>query len=161
VIGLISLQNWAMIRGHSYDPAEGFPQIMPSLRYEDVNAALAWLTRVFGLEEHLRWTAPDGVVRHAEMNIGAGFVELSTATTDQPSPRTLHATSSSLIVFVDDVAGHYKHARSAGAVIVSVLEDKPWGLRQYTAKDLEGHHWEFSQQMRRVPPSEWGAELAR
>jgi len=39
---------------HSYDPARGFPRIMPSLRYEDIAAALAWLSDVFALREHLR-----------------------------------------------------------------------------------------------------------
>ena len=64
---------------HSYDPADGFPRIMPSLRYEDVGAALAWLSDAFGLREHLRWTGEDGVVRHAEMRIDGAFVELSSA----------------------------------------------------------------------------------
>ena len=64
---------------HSYDPADGFPRIMPSLRYEDVGAALAWLSDTFGLREHLRWTGEDGVVRHAEMRIEDAFVELSSA----------------------------------------------------------------------------------
>ena len=29
--------------GMSYNPAQGFPRIMPSLRYEDLGKALAWL----------------------------------------------------------------------------------------------------------------------
>ena len=56
-----------MTREHSYDPADGFPQIMPSLRYDDVGGALAWLSDVFGLREYLRWSSPDGVVHHAEI----------------------------------------------------------------------------------------------
>jgi hypothetical protein len=34
----------ALDTGHSYNPADGFPRIMPSLRYGDVAAALAWLS---------------------------------------------------------------------------------------------------------------------
>jgi uncharacterized glyoxalase superfamily protein PhnB len=145
---------------HSYDPADGFPRIMPSLRYDDVAGALAWLQEVFGLREHLRWSSEDGVVQHAEMRIGTGFVELAAATTDQPSPLTLGGTSSALVVLVDDVDGHHGRTQAANAKIVAPLSDKPWGLRQYTAEDLEGHRWEFSQQMQRVPPHEWGARLS-
>jgi uncharacterized glyoxalase superfamily protein PhnB len=146
--------------GHSYDPAEGFPRIMPSLRYDDVEAALAWLGETFGLREHLRWTGPDGVVRHAEMRVEDARVELAAASDDHPSPTTLGGVSHALVVLVDDVSAHYEHARAGGAVIVAEPEDKPWGLRQYTAEDLEGHRWEFSQFVRHAPPAEWGARLS-
>ena len=149
-----------MTREHSYDPADGFPQIMPSLRYDDVGGALAWLSEVFGLREYLRWSSPDGVVHHAEMRVGNGFVELAGATGEQPSPRRLGHASSALVVLVDDVDSHYERARAGGATIIASLEDKPWGLRQYTAEDPEGHRWQFSQQTRRVAPHEWGARLA-
>ncbi|MGI8593444.1 MAG: VOC family protein [Solirubrobacteraceae bacterium] len=144
---------------HSYDPARGFPRVMPSLRYEDVGAALQWLGDVFGLIEHLRWTGADGVVRHAEMRIEGAHVELSGASEEYPSPKALGGVSHSIVVLVDDVDAHYEHARERGATIVSEPEDKPWGLRQYTAQDLEGHRWELSQFVRHAPPEEWGAEL--
>jgi PhnB protein len=149
-----------MVHEHSYDPADGFPRIMPSLRYNDVEGALAWLQDVFGLREHLRWTSDDGMVQHAEMRMGTGFVELAVATVDQPSPRSLGSTSSALVVLVDDVDRHHERTRAAKAKIIAPLDDKPWGLRQYSVEDLEGHRWEFSQQIRRVPPHEWGARLA-
>jgi uncharacterized glyoxalase superfamily protein PhnB len=132
---------------------------MPSLRYEDVGAALGWLSNAFGLREHLRWTGQDGVVRHAEMRIGDAFVELSAATDEAPSPKALGRVSHSLVVLVDDVNAHYEHARASGATIVAEPEDKPWGLRQYTTEDLERHRWEFSQYLRDAPPAEWGAQL--
>lgn len=149
-----------MTAKHSYNPADGFPRIMPSLRYEDVGAALAWLSETFGLREHLRWTGEGGVVRHSEMRIGDAFVELSSATDDNPSPRAVGKVSHSLVVLVDDVDSHHEHARASGATILAAPADKPWGLRQYTAEDLEGHHWEFSQYVRNAPPAEWGAVLS-
>ncbi|MGH3611999.1 MAG: VOC family protein [Pseudonocardia sp.] len=145
---------------HSYDPADGFPRIMPSLRYEDVGAALAWLADTFGLEEHLRWTDDSGVVRHAEMRVGDAFVELSNGSADHPTPKALGGSSGLLVVLVDDVDVHLAQARSRGVAIVSEPENRPWGVRQYTAEDPEGHRWEFSQFLRHVPPHEWGATLA-
>lgn len=149
-----------MNKDHSYDPADGFPRLMPSLRYDDVGAALAWLRDTFGFSEYLRWSSAQGVIEHAEMRFADGFVELARATEEQPSPRTLGRTSTALVVLVDDVAGHHDRSRTADARIIAPLSDKPWGLRQYTVEDLEGHRWEFSQQIRRVPPHEWGAQLA-
>ncbi|MDQ1058307.1 putative glyoxalase superfamily protein PhnB [Arthrobacter globiformis] len=148
-----------MDQKHSYDPADGFPRIMPS-RYDDVERALVWLKEVFGLREHLRWTSPEGVVRHAEMMLGDAFVELAQSSKDQPSPRTLGATSSVIIAIVDDIDSRYQRTKAAGAKTIAPIEDKPWGLRQFTVEDLEGHRWEFSQQTRVVPPQEWGAKLS-
>ncbi|WP_285243592.1 hypothetical protein [Pseudarthrobacter sp. fls2-241-R2A-127] len=91
---------------HSYDPADGFPRIMPSLRYDDVQGALAWLEETFGLREHLRWISTEGIVRHAEVMLGEAFVELAQSSDDQPSPRTLGATSSVIIAMVEDVQSH-------------------------------------------------------
>jgi uncharacterized glyoxalase superfamily protein PhnB len=143
----------------SYNPAQGFPRVMPSLRYEDVNAALTWLSRVFGLKEYLRWTDENGIVRFASMRIDNAFIEMMAASESYQSPKRLGGVSHALVVLVDDVDAHYQRARALGAAIIAEPEDKPWGLRQYMVEDLEGHHWEFSQFLRDVPPDEWGAQL--
>lgn len=36
----------------------------------------------------------------------------------------------------------------------------PFGVRQYTAKDIGGHWWTFSQNIRDVDPADWGAKVA-
>jgi uncharacterized glyoxalase superfamily protein PhnB len=149
-----------MAARHSYDPADGFPRIIPWLRYADVSAALAWLTDVFGLREHLRWTDADGVVRLAEVRLGDAFVQVSQASDDEPTPDALGGFSQVIIAMVDDVDAHHAHARARGARIVTEPADKPWGLRQYIVADLDGHRWEFSQFLRHVPPEEWGGRLS-
>ncbi len=143
----------------SYNPATGFPRIMPSLRYDDVGSAVAWLNQTFGLTEHLRWTDEGGVIRHAEMRSDNAFIELSAAPEGYQTPKRLGQVCQSLVVLVDDVDAHYRMAQATGATIIAVPEDKPWGLRQYSAEDLDGHRWEFSQYLRDVPPAEWGAQL--
>ncbi len=37
----------------------------------------------------------------------------------------------------------YQAHRANGARIVSELEDKPWGLREYTIEDPNGYHLRF------------------
>jgi uncharacterized glyoxalase superfamily protein PhnB len=75
-------------------------------------------------------------------------------------PPGLGGASSLLVAFVEDVDEHCARAQAAGATILMEPEDRPWGLRQYIAQDLDGHRWEFSQFLRHVPPQEWGATLA-
>ena len=59
-------------------------------------------------------------------------------------------------VRVDDVDAHYARARAAGASIDGEPQDMPYGLREYGARDLEGHRWWFSSPVKRDAEAEAG-----
>jgi len=141
----------------SYNPAEGFPRVVPALRYEDVGAAVEWLTSVFGFRERLRWTDESGRAGHADMELeGGGVVMLEAVPAGSRSARDgLDRTW--ILVWVGDVDVHFARAAAAGAEIVERPVDKPWGLRRYMARDPEGHVWQFNQHIRDVEPADWGA----
>jgi len=61
-------------------------------------------------------------------------------------------------VRVADVDAHYEHARQHGARIVQPPESHFFGERQYSAVDLGGHQWTFSQSIADVNPADWGGE---
>lgn len=65
----------------------------------------------------------------------------------------------SVLVGVDDVDTHRARAAAAGARILGPPTDYPYGERQYSAQDLGGHHWRFSQSIADVDPAEWGGTL--
>ena len=44
-------------------------------------------------------------------------------------------------IFAEDVDASYAELRAAGAKIVDPIDDKPWGLRQFTIEDLDGHRF--------------------
>ena len=48
-----------------------------------------------------------------------------------------------LWVFAEDIDASYQELKSFGANIVDPLEKKPWGLRQFTVKDLDGNLFYF------------------
>ena len=52
-----------------------------------------------------------------------------------------------------------EQASRAGARILSPPTDYPYGERQYTAEDIGGHTWTFSQSIADVDPASWGGEL--
>jgi uncharacterized glyoxalase superfamily protein PhnB len=141
-----------------YNPDDGFPRVVPELVYQDVAAAVDWLCTAFGFREILRHTLGDGQVDHADMDTGSGgVVMLAAAEGERRSPAGEACVREKLIVFVDDVDVHFAAAEKAGAETLHAPADKPWGLRQYLAKDREGHVWEFSQHVRDVPAGDWGA----
>ena len=128
--------------------------------YDDVAAAIDWLSRVFGFEEHYRYGDPDAPAG-AQMHLGEAWIMLRAARPGEATPERLGERTQSLTVFVEDVDAHYARAREAGATIVEELNETMYGERQYGAVDLGGHHWLFSTHSRDVAPEEWGAVVAR
>jgi uncharacterized glyoxalase superfamily protein PhnB len=134
-------------------------RVIPMLSYEDVGRAAEWISQAFGFQETGRWTDPDGMVSHANLELDGGVFMLGYPSPDYQSPRR-HAEACTLarkwsetpyvvdgvLVYVDDIDAHYERAREAGAVILSELEDNPGvGQRQYRAEDIEGHRWMFAE----------------
>ncbi len=139
------------------NPPENMPRITPNVYYDDLSAALDWLSKSFGFQTRMSMPGPDGAIVHAEMQLAEGVIMLSPTSGNElwKSPKSLDgAVTTNLYVYVDDVDAHCSVARSAGAEIVSDLEDMFWGDRTYVAKDLEGHRWTFAQHTRDISPEE-------
>lgn len=119
--------------------------IIPELPYEDVNEAATWLCQTFGFKKRLR------IGSHRYQ---LTFGEASVVAIERKDPGR-----SSILVHVANVDGHYERARQAGAQILNPPTDYPYGERQYTAEDIGGHRWTFSQSIADVDPGTWGGEL--
>lgn len=125
------------------------------LSYRGGVAALDWLVEAFGFTEHVRMTADDGRLEHAELGAGSGIIMLATPSPDYEGPilHRSHCASAAqwqevpyvvdgLLVYVDDVDAHCRRAREHGATILTEVESTANGKR-YRAEDLEGHRWMF------------------
>jgi uncharacterized glyoxalase superfamily protein PhnB len=61
--------------------------LIPSLRYQDAHAAIAWLERAFGLVRHAVHDGPNGTVAHAQLTFaGTGMIMLGSAANPSPRP---------------------------------------------------------------------------
>jgi uncharacterized glyoxalase superfamily protein PhnB len=135
-------------------------RITPYVCYEEVDAALDFLSRAFGFQEVLRFTGAEGYVNHAEMQLGDGVIFLGDPGDDYKNPKRLGQDTVGIYVYVDDVDAHCDRARAAGAEIVRDPSDEEYGDRRYDAVDPEGHRWYFAQRIRSVAAEEWGATVA-
>jgi uncharacterized glyoxalase superfamily protein PhnB len=127
-------------------PKEESPNIIPALRYEDAMAVIAWLERAFGFERGLVVAGDDGVVHHAQLSLGPGWIMLGTSREDElrmKSPRELGGVNQSIYIIVADPDALCARAKAAGAEIVRELADTDYGSREFTCRDLEGHVWSF------------------
>jgi uncharacterized glyoxalase superfamily protein PhnB len=102
----------------------------------------------------------DGVVVHAELGVGKSAVMLGPARLGFVSPRELPARHAGIWCYVDDVDAHCARARAAGAEVVREPCDQAYGVREYSARDLEGQEWFFEKPLANARPA-WGSAAKR
>ena len=118
--------------------------VIPVLGYDDVARASDWVCNAFGFTERLR------IADHrAQLVFGDGTVILTARDPADTSTHSVH-------VRVEDAGRHHERASESGARILHPPTDYPYGERQYTAEDLGGHRWTFSQSIADVDPASWG-----
>lgn len=142
-------------------------EVVPGLYYDDVDAAIDWLCGAFGFTERYRYGPPDHTVG-AFLAVGESSVALSEARVGQSPdwddngdlrpPRGDFVTGG-VSVRVPDVDAHYDCASAFGAMTFGPPTTYRFGERQYTAEDLAGHRWSFTQSVADIAPEDWGARL--
>lgn len=113
------------------EPLSTIHQPVPELPVGDVERAQQYYRDVLGFE--IGWLYPD-------KDIGAvsrGDVAIFFRRTKPPFTPAVHW------IFAEDLDASYDELNSSGARIVEPLEQKPWGLRQFTVEDLDGNRFYF------------------
>lgn len=123
--------------------------LVPSFRYADAPAAIAWLCEAFGFTEQLVVPLPDGSIAHAQLRYGDGIFMLGSYRDDDDfsklvaPPAVVGGGTGAVYVVVADADAHFARAQAHGATIVMPLTDQEYGGRDYTCQDCEGHVWSF------------------
>jgi uncharacterized glyoxalase superfamily protein PhnB len=128
--------------------------VIPVLIYPDVREAVAWLSAAYGFVERLQI----GENHRSQLSFGDGAVIVGDTHGDRRPPQEGEVTHS-VVVRVDDVNAHCARARAHGARILMEPTDFEYGERQYTAADLAGHQWTFTETLDDVDPATWGGTL--
>ena len=125
--------------------------VLPELPYDDVLSATQWLCQAFGFTERLR------IGNHrVQLMVGNGALVV----VEWPASATKGERGGHMVmVRVEAVDPHCDRARQAGATILRPTTTYPFGERQYTAQDIGGHIWTFSESVADVDPKDWGGEL--
>jgi uncharacterized glyoxalase superfamily protein PhnB len=122
--------------------------LIPSVRYHDAHAAIAWLEQAFGFERHAVYDGPDGTVAHAELRLGNGLIMLGSASNKGPLAH-LYATpceiggrvTSPLYLVVPDCVPVWERARAAAARVVMELREMEYGGKAFSVLDPESYLW--------------------
>lgn len=115
---------------------DGYTAVTPYLIVEDAAGFLEFLAEAFGAVERTRMPMGEGLIGHAEVEIGGAALMLSDAL-----PPDFPASSSQIHLYVEDVDTVYAQAVSAGAVSAAEPEDQFYGDRVARVVDPSGNRW--------------------
>src|SRR5262247_2838224 len=115
--------------------SRGIRSVTPYLAVRPADELIEFVRRAFGARELLRTTGSGGGL-HAEVQIGDTRLMIGggSAWGGTPTPTGLH-------LYVPDVDRVYQAALEAGADSLRGPDDKPYGDRDASVKDLAGNHW--------------------
>lgn len=122
-------------------------QYHASLRVADLSAAIDFYVTRLGFRHAFSWGEPPAM---AAVNIDDAQVFLETGT---PAP-----DGCSLYFVVGNADELYEFHRANGVEVVRQPADRPWELRDYTVRDLDGHALTFGH---RLPSREPALEIER
>jgi uncharacterized glyoxalase superfamily protein PhnB len=118
------------------------------LSYRHAPEAIEWLCRVFGFEKRAVYEGPNNTIMHSELTLGGGMIMVASWSEDSPFNRYMKqpdqiggAETRGDNLVVDDADAVYARVKAAGGEILFDIEDKPYGGRGFTCRDLEGHLW--------------------
>jgi uncharacterized glyoxalase superfamily protein PhnB/GNAT superfamily N-acetyltransferase len=101
----------------------------------DIEATLAYYKDVLGFESRWTWGDPP--------SFGSASMGGVTIMFNLQPELAAKIRGHQHAVNVEDVDELYGLHRSKGAQVISEIEDKPWGLREYIVEDLNGYHLRF------------------
>jgi PhnB protein len=135
---------------------DGYYSLTPYMVVKGAREAMAYYSKVFGAQEIVNMPGPGGVVLHAEMQIGNARFMLADENLERgsKSPQTVGGTSSSVMIYTEDVDGMFKRAVDAGGTVIMPVQDMFWGDRYGSLLDPFGHQWQIATHKEDVTPEE-------
>ena len=118
-------------------------QIHAGLAVSDLAAAVEFYTKQLGFQQAFSWGEPP---TFAGVNLGKVqmFLEKGSPT---PSSET-----GAVYFIVGDADQLYEFHRANGVEIAQVIDDRPYGIRDYTVRDMYGYYLVFGHQLLNAGP---------
>lgn len=114
---------------------EGILTLQPYLHLRNAHDMIPFIEAAFGAKATGVHKSPDGIVRHATIDIAGATFEIDEASSEsQPNQSYLH-------VYVPDTDALYTQAVAAGAKGVQAPYTAPYGDRAATITDPFGNTW--------------------
>ncbi len=135
---------------------KGYNTVTPYLVIKGAARAIDYYKNVFGATVVVRMDGPNGMVGHAELQVGDSRVMLADENPQMGyrSAETIGASPVSLYVYFPDVDKVVEKAVAGGAKILKPVADQFYGDRNGFLQDPFGHLWGIATHVEDVSPAE-------
>ncbi len=127
---------------------EKFHSVTPYLMVDGANELIDFMKQAFEARETMRLKSPNGLVMHAELQIGDSIIMICDAQGDRKS------IPAGLYVYVKDPDLAYKRALDAGATSLMPVTDQFYGDRMGCVQDSLGNTWWIAKHVEDLAPEE-------
>ena len=140
---------------------DGYHSVTPYLIVDNAAEAINFYKQAFGATELFRLPMGDKV-GHAEIKIGDSHIMLADESKemDHLGPKARGGTTSTFLIYVEDVDSAFRKATDAGGTEKRPVENQFYGDRAGTLADPFGHLWTLATHVEDVPPDEMEARMA-
>ena len=113
-------------------PTTHFSHTVPFLPVNDLHETIAYYRDVLGFSKEWFWGDPptDAGISRDEMSLLFG----------KDNGMLKHMQGFEIMFFVKGIDAIYEEQKQKGVKIIDDIEDKPWGTREYTIKEINGFH---------------------
>jgi PhnB protein len=130
-------------KGETYVP-KGLHNVNAYLHPLRAEPLMSFLKRAFGAREIAKYASPDGVIHHAEIQVGDSVVEMGEA------HGKYQPMQSMFYLYVPDCDSVYRRALAAGATSIAEPQDHPYGDRSGGVQDAFGNQWHIATRIKDV-----------
>ena len=116
-----------------------FSHTIPFLPVNDLQETIAYYRYMLGFSKEWFWGDPPtnaGIYRD-DINRGCNKIP----------ERVKHMQGFEILVFVEGIDAVYEEHLLKGVDIISEIADKPWKVREYTVKEINGFHLRIAEKM--------------
>lgn len=135
---------------------EGCNSVQPYMMFAGCVKAMEFYKAAFGASEVMCMKGPEGLVGHAEMQIGGSRIMMADESPQMDAYGVKHYGGSpiSLMFYTEDCDAMYKRALAAGAESLREPADQPYGTRMAGILDPFGYKWWIGTQIRSMSATE-------
>jgi uncharacterized glyoxalase superfamily protein PhnB len=110
---------------------------VPFLPVRNLQETISFYSEVLGFKDIWEWGDPvtDARVRRDDLSL------LFT----QDEEAAIRVSGIDLMLFLRGVDLLYEEYRERGVKMASPIQDKPWGVREFSVKDLNGYYLRFAE----------------
>lgn len=111
-----------------------FYHSVPFMPVHNLQETIAWYREKLGFYGEWIWGNEDAGIRRDNMHLLFNYAPEHAAIVNTADYHF------EIMFFVDNVQEIYDEYKNNEVTIASELEDKPWGVREFTIRDINGYH---------------------